>query len=274
VHHLNFPTLIQKIKNWYDGYTWDGKTHLYNPFSVMSLFDSGYFLNYWFKTGTPTFIIRLLKNEKNYDFEKIKTSSIIFESYDVDNLDAIPLLFQTGYLTIKSIDHDNGIYTLGYPNLEVKSSFLQYLLGSFSYQDNSKVAPIIYLLRDALEAHQLLEVKKSINGMLESIPKDIFLANREAYYHSIIYLSFLYLGTLIHAETHSGEGHLDAVVVLKDHIYIFEFKLDRSGQFALNYLKEQNYAAIFRYKGLPITGIGVNFSSKTRKISGWVTELL
>jgi hypothetical protein len=271
---LDVPTLIQKIKIWYDGYTWDGKTHVYNPFSFMSFLDSGYFLNYWFKTGTPTFLIRLLKQQNIYDFENIEATSIIFDSYDVDNLEPVPLLFQTGYLTIKSINKAKTRFVLGYPNQEVKESFVQYLLGAFSHRDASSVAPVIFRLQDAIQTHQLGDIKKAIDDMLESIPKDIFLANREAYYHSVIYLSFLYLGTLIEAETHSGEGHLDAAITLSDHIYLFEFKLDRTGSFALQYLIKQNYAARLRHKGLPITGIGVNFSSKTRKIDGWEFAVL
>jgi hypothetical protein len=272
-HNLEMPILLAKIKHWYDGYTWDGKTHLYNPFSFMSFLDSGFFMNYWFKTGTPTFLIRLLKQINEYDFEEVHTSSIIFDSYDVDNLEPVPLLFQTGYLTIKSMDTERGVFTLGYPNHEVKDSFLQYLIGAFSYRDATKVAPIIFRLRDTLEAHNLEGVKKAINDMLQSIPKDIFLADREAYYHSVIYLSFLYLGTQVEAETHTGEGHLDAGVTLADHIYLFEFKLDRTGDYALKYMKDRNYAARFQQKGLPITGIGVSFSSETRKINGWEIEV-
>src|SRR5690606_16896746 len=126
-----------RIKEWYNGYSWDGKNFLYNPFSILSLFTANEFNNYWFTSGTPTFLIKKIK-EYNFNieqFENYETDGSIFESYDINNIDLPSLLFQTGYLTVKEVVQlaiDLKEYRLNYPNLEVKESLLRNILSDFS----------------------------------------------------------------------------------------------------------------------------------------------
>ena len=124
---INRAQLLKEVKDWYNGYSWDGEVFVYNPFSLLNFFHKSAFLNFWFATGTPTFLVRLLKKRQDINFEKIEVDQSIFESYDIDNLDTLPLLFQTGYTTIKSIE-EFGIYLLDYPNREVKESLLRHLI--------------------------------------------------------------------------------------------------------------------------------------------------
>ncbi len=264
--------LLASLCLWYDGYTWDAKTHVYNPFSILSFFDQGIFTNFWFQTGTPTFLIRLLKERLYFDFDNVKADDSIFESYELDKLDTVPLLFQTGYLTIKEMDAEFGTYVLGYPNREVKESMLRHLFGAFSHREASGSTGVIQDLAKALRRHDLDETMRLFNNLFQAIPKDIFIAHSEAYFHSVIYLTFLYLGLFVEAETHSGNGHLDAAVTLADRIYIFEFKLDKTAEYALSRLKAKDYAARFRLKGLDIIGVGVRCSSKKRLLSDWKEE--
>ncbi len=125
--NISETKLLQDIKKWYDGYTWDGKNHVYNPFSILSFFKKRQFQNFWFETGTPTFLTELMKEGFAYQFNEVEAGMMMSNSCNIQDLDIIPILFETGYLTIKNIDYTYPLYTLGYPNKEVEDSMLQYL---------------------------------------------------------------------------------------------------------------------------------------------------
>ena len=132
-YNITVNELKQKIKEWYNGYSWDGKNKLYNPFSILSFFSSFKFDNYWFSSGTPTFLIEKYRESKTVieDIKEFKIGSTFFDQSEIDIIDFRPLLFQTGYLTVKEYDFINNIYTLGYPNKEVKDAFLSYIAATF-----------------------------------------------------------------------------------------------------------------------------------------------
>ncbi len=128
--------LAKRLKVWYNGYSWDAEIYVYNPFSILNFFKKGEFQNFWFETGTPTFLVNILKEHFYYEFDEEEVGATAFNSYDIDNLDIIPLLFQTGYLTIK--EKNRNLYTLGYPNQEVKESMLQHLISAFRHSKPSQ----------------------------------------------------------------------------------------------------------------------------------------
>jgi len=132
-YNITVNELKQKIKEWYNGYSWDGKNKLYNPFSILSFFSSFKFDNYWFSSGTPTFLIEKYRESKTVieDIKEFKIGSTFFDQSEIDIIDFRPLLFQTGYLTVKEYDFINNIYTLGYPNKEVKDAFLSFIAATF-----------------------------------------------------------------------------------------------------------------------------------------------
>ncbi len=147
--------LLDKIKTWYNGYSWNAKDKVYNPFSILNLLSAQRFSNYWFASGTPTFLMKLIKNTalEATDFENKNVLKSVFDSYDVDNINVFSLLFQTGYLTITQIDNKGRFpkkYTLNYPNLEVKEAFLTYLFESFTQNRLDEIQPAAEELRETI----------------------------------------------------------------------------------------------------------------------------
>ncbi len=262
--------LKNQVRSWYNGYSWDGKNFMYNPFSILSFFGAGQFQNYWFSTGTPTFLINLLKERNNYNIAPVEVGQAAFESFDLENIDTHSLLFQTGYLTIKSVE-SFGLYVLDYPNREVKDSMLQYLVAGFSHGSYSRSTPIVISLRKAFMENDLQKVISIINSLFKSIPSQIFIKEKEAYYHSVVFLIFEYLGQFIEAEVNTSDGRIDAVVQTPTHAYILEFKLDESAATAVQQIKQKGYLEKYANSDKKITGIGINFSSRQKCVSDWDT---
>lgn len=265
---LNPHELLALIREWYNGYSWDGKQFLYNPFSILSYFDSGQFQNFWFSTGTPTFLIQQLTSSKFYQVGKAEVGQVAFESFDFENIDVYALLFQTGYLTIKSRE-PFGLYVLDYPNREVKDSMLQYLVAGFSHGSYTQTTPIVLHLRKAFLQNDLDKVIRIINGLFKSIPSQIFIRDKEAYCHSVVYLVFQYLGQFIDSEVNTSDGRIDAVVETETHVYVMEFKLDESADAALAQIRQKGYAEKYSSSGKTVLGWGINFSSESKRVEAW-----
>jgi len=262
--------LLAKIKEWYNGYSWDGENFVYNPFSILSFFGAGKFRNFWFTTGTPTFLIKLLKKRQLIDLTQIEVDQGAFESYDIENLDTFPLLFQTGYLTIKS-EEEFGIFTLDYPNKEVKESMLRHLIGTFRDDSPARTTPIVIKLRKAFLENDYKKIITIINSLFKSIPSHIFIKEKEAYYHSVVFLVFQYLGQFIDAEVNTSDGRIDAVVQTDTHVYIVEFKLDESADIAIQQIQEKGYGEKYQALEKQVVGLGINFSSTTKSVADWKT---
>ncbi|MFK7979653.1 MAG: ATP-binding protein [Saprospiraceae bacterium] len=266
----NRAELLTLIKNWYNGYSWDGKNFLYNPFSILSFFGTGQFHNFWFSTGTPTFLINLLKERNFYNLGAAEVGQATFDSFDISNIETYSLLFQTGYLTIKQVE-PFGLYVLDYPNREVKDSMLQYLVAGFNHGSYSQTTPIVLKLRKAFLQNDFEHIIKIINSLFKSIPSHIFIKEKEAYYHSVVFLVFQYLGQFIEAEVHTSDGRIDAVVQTDTHIYILEFKLDESAKNAIQQIQDKGYPQKYLLEEKEIIAFGINFSSKTKSVDGWET---
>ncbi|MDP5169673.1 MAG: ATP-binding protein [Bacteroidia bacterium] len=269
---LSQADMLDKVKDWYNGYSWDGLTFVYNPFSTLSLFQTGDFHNYWFETGTPTFLIDLMKEENTFRFERIKTNLSGFSAYDIDHIRLLPLLFQTGYLTIK----EKGAirYLLDYPNKEVRESMYQYILGQLMHKDPAVATNPIIDMYDAFANHDIETLMDHIKGVFARIPYDLFIANQEAYYHSLLFLTFEYLGIYANAEVHTNRGRIDAVVQTEKDVYVMEFKLDESAQAALGQIQERKYYERFVGSGKLIHLLGINFSSKLKSVDDWEEVIL
>ena len=263
--------LLELIKTWYNGYSWDGKNFAYNPFSILSFFGAGEFQNFWFSTGTPTFLINLLKNRNFYNLGESEVGQAAFDSFDIENIDTYSLLFQTGYLTIKAKE-PFGLYILDYPNREVKDSMLQYLIAGFSKGSYAQSTPIVLKLRKAFLENNFEKIIGIINSLFKSIPSHIFIKDKEAYYHSVVFLVFQYLGQFIEAEVHTSDGRIDAVVQTDTHIYVIEFKLDESADIALQQIQEKGYIQKYQQSDKDLVGVGINFSSTSKSVEGWETK--
>ncbi len=264
---------MAEIKRWYNGYSWDAKNHVYNPVSFMRFLRDRKFSNYWFATGTPTFLVKQLHQKAFYAIEEIEVSEEIFESYNLENLDIRILLFQAGYLTIKKILPHN-IYVLGYPNYEVQSSLTRHLMSAVGNLDATIPGPNVWRLREAFFLNDLEEAISIINTLFENIPGTLNRKKVEADYHAMLYLVFRYMGLEAEAEVSGLRGRSDAVLKTPTQVYVIEFKLDQSARAALDYIREKGYAEKHRHDGRPVLLLGINFSRKKKVVDDWGVEAL
>jgi len=262
--------VLEKIKYWYDGYSWDGINRLYNPYSILSLFDSNVFDNYWFATGTTTFLIKIMKSEK-YEItslEKVTVGKMVFDCYDIENMDINSLLFQTGYLSIESIDDGLRLYTLTYPNMEVKESFLNYLLGDFINERISLVRPLYISLTQAFREEKIDKAISVIKSMFAKIPYKLHIP-KESYYQSLFYIILSLTGVKIDLEVLTDKGRIDGVLEFSDKVYVIEFKYGKSGSKmenllnkAIKQIKEKKYYERFTGEDRKVIFLAVGFIEK------------
>ncbi len=264
--------LLTKIKTWYDGYSWNAKDKLYNPFSILNLFAEQQFDNYWFASGTPTFLMKLIKNSAldATQFENQTVSKILFDSYNIENLNIFALLFQTGYLTITEIVQKARTlqYVLNYPNFEVKQAFVTYLFDSFTQNELGKIQPAAENLREYLETENLEGFMNIIRALFAKIPYPLHI-EKEAYYHSLFYMILVLMGVEIDLEVLTDKGRIDGVLAFENKIYLIEFKYAKAGSNmarltnnALKQIKTKNYGERFLTDSRPLIYLGVGFAGK------------
>ena len=266
--------LMRNLLQWYDGYRFSkADTHVCNPVSITRFFANDYgFSNYWDSTGTPTFLLELMRS-RSYDHEAALNDwydESVFAAYELDRLDITGLLWQTGYLTIRDVRQGiTGVkYRLGFPDREVKQTFLMRLLefytGGAKGLTASHIESLIVAVRDG-DLDGFLGVMQTI---LANIDYKLHIQD-EKYYQTIFYLVFLLLGIWIEAESCTNQGRIDAYVRTAKTVFIFEFKLDKSADEAVGQILDRRYFEKFQNCGLPIRLIGVNFDSTKGRIDGW-----
>jgi hypothetical protein len=272
--NLNQAELIERIREWYNGYSWDGVSRVYNPFSILLLFQKLQFGDFWFKSGTPTFLINLLKEQELYVVDDMRVSGILFDSYDLENMDARALMFQTGYLTVKQYDPYRNRYTLGYPNREVEEAMNNYLIGSLLNRMPVDALRPVELLEDGFLQNDLPKVITVINSLLKDLPSHLLDDKTEHFYHALVHLHFRYLGLYLESEVHTSDGRMDAVVQTPTHVYIIEFKINASAEVALAQIREKQYAEKYRLLPKILFGLGISFDTKGKKVKDWASEVL
>jgi Predicted AAA-ATPase/PD-(D/E)XK nuclease superfamily len=272
--HISREELLKQMGIWYNGFSWDGINKVYNPFGTLNFLDERIFKNYWFSTGNPKFLIHQMKKHVQFDIENTRINSYSLNKYDIDNLDLVPLCFQTGYLTIKHIDPMTGDMILDYPNKEVRESMYQFMIDDISSTRNPNTGMTMKDLNKAFLANDMDSVQTIINSLLASLPYETYKKQSEGFYHGLLHLIFSYLGMFIESEPHLSNGRADVVVQTPQYIYIFEFKFNKNAEDALAQIKTKDYADKYRATGKPIMGIGVNFNKTKKKIVGWLAEPL
>ena len=248
---ISYEETLEELKHNYDGYHFSGRSEdIYNPFSLIKSLDAQDFGSYWFDTGTPTYLLERLKNSE-IDETTLDSMPMIPESdFDVspeisDNV--LPMLYQTGYLTIKDYDRALHLYTLGYPNKEVKIGFTQGLLAQYKNKSTTG-SGFVAKFFVAMYKHDIDAALTLMQSYLAGIPYD--LENKsEKHFQTIIYLIFSLLGYYTQAEVKSAVGRADAVCRTKDRVYVFEFKVDGSAEEALRQIDEKGYLIPYRFKG-------------------------
>lgn len=268
-NEMSLEALKDKIKEWYNGYSWNGKRRVYNPYSILRFFGDCTFKNYWFATGTPTFLIKLLRPDFRFNLQNTPLSSASFDNYKVEKLEPISLLFQTGYLTVKSISPTDS-YILDYPNREVENSMMQYLLTDYARKSDSGI--IYDNIVSSVQNNDLELFIDTLNILFSSIPSHLFIKKKESYYHSILFIALKLAGFYISAEVNQAVGRLDAVLGYENRIYVMEFKLDESADAALAQIHRKNYASAYLKQGKEIYLVGINFSSTLKKVEEWKVE--
>jgi len=262
---------LNRLTGHYDGYRFTRKpVQVCNPFSILRALTDLDFANYWFETGTPTFLINLLR-EKNYPlpaFEDLAVTEAIFSVYDLDHLGVEALLFQTGYLTIKQAG--DTLWHLGYPNLEVKCAFLKHLFYSFTHELDGGERSRFMLLARYLERADLDAFFETVNAIFAAIPYTIKCQPNEAWFHTLFYLMVSASGAHVQSEVLTSRGRIDLVVSFADAIWIMEFKCGQSAEAALKQIREKGYADRYRSQGKALRLLGIHFDAETRSVTQWL----
>ncbi|HEV2479365.1 MAG TPA: AAA family ATPase [Puia sp.] len=261
------PAILKDIKKWYNGYSWDGENTVYNPFSLLGFMGAGIFNNFWYDTGTPTFLVKLMQKKKEYNFSDIHLSGTALGNFDIDKPDSPALLFQTGYLTIKGYDPSKTRYTLDYPNLEVEDSLVEALLSAYRYLSPGQSIGVTDDLSDALEKGGVEKVIETLNAVISSIPYDHWKADHESIFHIIIHLTFKKIGVGVDSEVHSAKGPCDVLIKTDRFIYAIELKLNSSARQALDQIQNKGYLKPFTSDPRKKIALGINFSSETREVA-------
>ncbi|MBQ7149067.1 MAG: PD-(D/E)XK nuclease domain-containing protein [Pseudobutyrivibrio sp.] len=273
-YNYTFEDCQNELKKQYDGYNFsaDGLS-VYNPFSLLNSFADKNFGSYWFSTRTPTFLLKKMK-EDNFEIQKLTDKSLYasesaLKDYTGDNLEQIPLLYQSGYLTIADFDITAREYTLSFPNEEVKYGFLEGLLPLYVEKSGPGYGLDIFTLRRHIEAGNLDKIRDVFTGLFANITYTIETDPFEHYFQMVIYLVFTLLGKFAICEMHTYSGRVDCVLLAKKYIYLFEFKRDDTADSALKQIDDSGYALPFKSDDRRIYRIGVSFDSKTRMLKEW-----
>ena len=258
----------------YDGYHFSENCEdIYNPFSLFNAFAQKKYANFWFSTGTPTFLIDILQ-ECDFDIRELDGTTATAEQFDAPSdriTDPLPVLYQSGYLTIKGYDPDFQIYTLTYPNKEVRKGFIESLMPAYVHLPaRENTFYVVSFIKD-LRVGKLDECLERMKSFFASIPNKLD-NKKEKHYQTIFYLFFRLMGQYIDVEVDTSVGRADAVVKLADTIYVFEFKVDGTPEEALAQINSKGYAIAYEAGNRKIIKVGVNFDSATRTIGTWKFE--
>ena len=276
--------VVEKIKFWYNGYSWGGEEKLYNPFDILLFLQKREFRPFWFETGTPEFLVKLLLDRKYYipQIEHLRVGERLIESFDVERIEPETLLFQTGYLTIKrrEIDEMTGVidYVLSYPNFEVKKALTDWILDELCHAPGEKYKNQ-RSLKEIIERNDFEGMRRLFERFFASIPYDWYRRNQiagyEGYYASIFYAYFTSSGFDVRVEDTTSHGKIDMVVLYKSRVYIFEFKVIRDKRergTALAQIKQKKYWE--KYTSQEVYLVGVEFEPERRNIVSFEWEKL
>ena len=273
--------MIDRLKLNYDGYHFcENSEDIYNPFSLTNVFVSQRLDYYWFGSGTPTFLFKEMKrfNTNILTLERMQVEAQQFDAPTEGMELALPLLYQSGYLTIKDYDFDSGKYTLDFPNAEVKvgfmNNFISRIMGIKGTNSPQGFAGNFYA---ALLHHNLEEAMKLMQAYFASIPYLEFgekeldnITKYEAYYEVLTYVVFSIFNWRTFTQVKVARGRTDVVVFMRDAVYVMELKMQGSAQEALDQINSNNYAIPFQAEGKPVDKIGIAFSKETKTVSDWI----
>jgi len=281
--NIDYPQALASLKRWYDGYLFHPAGEgMYNPYSLLSALVKKEIKSYWFATGTPTFLVNFLKEAHYFipDLDgSVELNETGLETYRAIAQDALPILFQSGYLTIKKYITEARMYRLGFPNDEVRYGFLENLMPVYAAIPFAETGKSVWQFVQDIRKGDVNGFMERMQSIIAGIPYDNFteknLKLREQNYQAAVYLVFALMGQFVQTEVQCSTGRADCVVKTADSIYIFEFKLSGNGsaEDAIKQIHEQQYAAQYKTDGKKIVLIGAGFDEEKRTVKDWKTEL-
>ena len=270
---ISYDDAVQRMTRLYAGYPFCiNSVGIFNPFSVLNVLKSKVFDNYWFQTGTPTFLVEMLQ-ETEYDLrtllDGIEAPSSMFSEYRVDSNNPIPLIYQSGYLTIKDFDREFGNYLLQFPNDEVRYGFINFLVPFYTGVRNSDQGFYIGKFVQELRSGDYDAFLTRLQAFFADFTYELN-EQTERHYQVVFYIVFKLMGQFTDAEVRSARGRADAVVKTPKYIYVFEFKLHDTAEAALKQIDDKGYLIPYQADGREVIKIGVEFSAEKRNISRWL----
>lgn len=270
---ISLQEVIDLMERQYDGYHFHPEgVGMFNPFSVLNAFDAEEMGYYWFQTGTPTYLVDLLK-QSDYDIrlliDGVEVLASAFSEYRAETNNPLPMIYQSGYLTIKGYDDDVKLYTLGFPNDEVRYGFLNFLVPYYTNVSNDETGFHIAKFMRELKSGDVEAFMERLKIFFSGIPYELS-DDTERHYQVIFHVVFTLLGQFIRSEVRSSRGRADAVVHTPTAIYVFEFKLDGTADAALKQIDEKGYLIPYTLDGRKLVKVGVNFSKETRNIDEYI----
>jgi hypothetical protein len=258
----------------YDGYHFcEDSVGIYNPFSLLCTFQSNKIKSYWFESGTPSYLVYLLKKH-NFNLEKMATAEVdeyVLNSVDSQSKDPIPVIYQSGYLTIKDYNPRFRIYKLGFPNAEVEDGFMKFILPYYSPINATQSSFYVANFVEEVEAGKVDEFFKRLSSLFADTPYEL-VKDLENHYQNVLFIVTKLMGFYVKAEYHTSEGRIDLVLQTDKYTYVMEFKLNGTAEEALAQINDKNYPLPFASDDRKLIKIGVNFSSTTRNIERWIVE--
>ena len=271
---MSYEEVCSKLKTYYDGYHFtENAIGMYNPFSLLRTFDSMKFGSYWFSTGTPTYLVELLKRH-DYNLANItleETPSTVLEGIDTMDTDPIPVIYQSGYLTIKGYDEEFDSYRLGFPNREVEEGFTKFLLPFYANTNAVKATSEIQRFVQEVRTGECDAFLRRLQSFFADTPYEL-IRDMELHYQNVLFILFKLLGFYVKAEYHTSFGRIDLVLQTDRFVYVMEFKLDGTAEQALQQINDKQYAQPFEHDARKLFKVGVNFSAQTRNIEKWLIE--
>ena len=267
-----YDEICEELRKQYDGYHFThNSVGIYNPFSLLHAFKNMEFDNYWFETGTPSYLVELLQNH-HYDLHRMaheETDADVLNSIDSTSTNPIPVIYQSGYLTIKGYDSRFGIYRLGFPNSEVEEGFIKYLLPFYTQKSAVESGFEIQKFVREVESGDYESFFRRLRSFFADTPYEL-VRDLELHYQNVLFIVFKLVGFYVKAEYRTSEGRIDLVLQTDKFIYVMEFKLDGTAEEALQQINEKHYAQPFEADERKLFKIGVNFSAAIRNIEKWL----
>ncbi len=271
---MTYADCLAELKRQYDGYRFEENAPgVYNPFSLLNTFAKKKFGNYWFETGTPTYLVKLLQMH-NYDLEEMShdvTSEDVLNSIDPASTDPIPVIYQSGYLTIKDYDKEFMYYTLGFPNEEVERGFIKYLMPYYTTVTRGKTAFEISRFVQEARRGDYDAFLTRLRSFYADIPYEM-QRDLEVHYQNVLFIVFRLMGFHAGVEYRTSNGRVDLVMKTDKYVYVMEFKLDGTAEEAMRQINEKGYAEPFKADGRRVIKLGINFSRQTKTIDKWMAE--